>query len=285
MNDQLRNEPDDLPVLEIEDALKRVRPDLQLIDRNLVLGDLEIELVTVDGGGRLVLVLLADDDPTRTVVRALDALCLDRARLEVLEDHLRPGGAARLDVSCAPNVVVLAGSIDLVLRARLEQLDAERVELMELCEVRSQRATTTHWVASHTADDAKDASTGLTAFVSAMSEGVQELVHALAGRIARLDSGVSCRVIGTRVRWRFRGDDLAQIEQRGAGVEVLVHGGQSQALATEDDIDSILGAAIGRYFHLSEERTGDDPELEQVELIPRASGVVLSREEIEAFRD
>jgi hypothetical protein len=69
------------------------------------------------------------------------------------------------------------------------------------------------------------------------------------------------------------------------GVEVFVPGHATQPLAGAADVELALGSAIGRYLSLADSRSGDAPEFEQVELIPRTSGAILTREEIDAFRD
>tara|TARA_R110002095_G_scaffold157230_1_gene136432 strand:+ start:259 stop:1113 length:855 start_codon:yes stop_codon:yes gene_type:complete len=269
-----------------EEALRQIRPDLTLVDRGLSVGDMQVDLVLLDSAGGLVSVILADDhDSAKTVVQALDALRLGRVQLDVLESHLRSATAARLDATRPPRVIVLAGSVDRVLQDRLAQLDPERVDLLVLCEVKSQRTTTTHWIPALDPVDAADPVPTFERFVAALPDSEQRHVQDLAQRLLRLDVELTTRVVAGRLCWRFRGDDLVQVEHRGTALEVVVHGRSAQPLANGEDLEDVVAAAIASYFDLTEARTGDEPGLAQVELIPRHTGAVLTREEIDAFRD
>jgi hypothetical protein len=269
-----------------EQALRQVRPDLTLVDRGLTVGDMQVDLVMLDGAGGLVSVILADDQGSgATVVQALDVLRLDHVRMEVLEVHLRSATTARLDVTRRPRVIVLAGSVNPVLQERLAQLDPERVDLLVLCEVKSQRSTTTHWVPALEAVDAADPILTLERFVATLPENEHRWVLELSGRLQRLDGELTLRVVAGRLCWRYRGDDLVQVEHRETALEVVVHGRTAQALANTEDLEDVVGEAIASYFDLTEARAGDEPGLAQVELIPRNTGAVLTREEIDAFRD
>jgi hypothetical protein len=283
-DEPLSDPPLDDVLQDFEAALCEVVPGLDVVDRGLELGGKVVEVVGVDDAGRLVLARLAEEDPDAAVLAALDVLRAAQAELGPLARHL---GHAAVDSGLAPRLVLVAERIAPEVRGRLGLLGEERLLLCEVRELKSARGAATYLVplAPDPAPARAPAGAGAERFLAALEDGQRATAGLLVRRLRRVDGEVQCAPAASGLEWRFRGATLCRLRRAAGGLEASVPpGGAPLELVGPEQVDLLLDAALRRYVALLEERSGDEESLEQVELVPADPGLVLSPEELEAFR-
>jgi hypothetical protein len=267
----------------LEEGLEEALPGFEVHDRELEFAEERTAaLAGVDATGRLVLVLVVDDDGERGVLDTLDALAFARRDTALLARHL---GASRLRTDLDPRVVLVLAQRDDLLTDRLRPLLGNEVEAFEIRSLRS-AAGERSYLAPLAGGQHQDAGTGPTAdaFLAALPEPLKDLGMVLVHRMERLDEDRATRSGPASVVWSFQGDVLARIERSGdrlnAGIAPTF---ASIDIAHEEDIESFVEAALERLVEL----IGSEPASELLErtLQPPGDELLLTPEEIEAFRE
>lgn len=285
MHDEMLNLPEtDMEELDLEGILLEALPSLAVVDRDLRLSPaLEAQLVCIDGRGRLVLGLLVDKGSESTVLECLDALAYGRTHLELLKRHL---GTPSLRTDMEPHVVLVSHSFPQRVIDRLSPILGHLLHMFEVRIVCSRAAAASYLVpVAPTRVHGSGAVTGDSrTFIEGLPESERSVAALVVQRIARIDDEIELTLNGDELEWRYGGALLCSLSRGEVGLEGSV---QSVPIAvlSEAGVDELVEAALGRYVELLGGADGEGEELEQIELVPREPGALLTPEEIEAFRD
>lgn len=277
-------EPDDRGQLlrALGAGLTEVVAGLEVLDRDLVLDSGgRADLAGVDGAGRLVLALVADDDADRGALEALDTLASATRQAGVLARHL---GSARLRLELEPRVIVVSPGDGERLALRLAPLLGRGIELFGVRSVRSAAGERSYLVsllpppqpALEVRADPEEA------FVRLLPRGEQELALALVRRMDRLDEEVEASANRSSVSWRFQGEVLARLEKVGDGLLALVSPHEEPVpLRALRDVDRVVEGALARLVQLLGPTSAPEPARQGQEA---HTPPLLTPEELEAFR-
>lgn len=275
---------DGLELPDLEAILLEALPALEVVDRDLMLGAaLSAQLVCVDGRGRLVLGLLAENGSESTVLECLDALAYARAHLELLKRHL---GASQLRTDLEPHLVLVSESFPPRVIERLGPILGHSLHMFEVRVVRSRAAAASYLVpvAPARVHGAAAVAGDSRTFIDALPESERSVAALVVQRIARIDDEIELALAGDELEWRYGGVVLCSLSRGEAGLEGSVLSVPTTVLS-ETGVDDFVEAALGRYVELLGGTDDEGEELEQVELVPPEPGALLTPEEIEAFRD
>ncbi len=266
-------------------GLEEVLPGLEIVDRDLEFDEGgRADLAAVDGTGRLVLVLLADEDADRATLEALDALSFAWRNVQIFVRHL---AARRLDPGLEPRVVVISAAGDERLVHRLAPLLERGVELFGVRSLKSSQGERSYLVPMSASAPPRGGVSRANPeeFLAALPPPLSELGRELALRMGRLDDELVLAASPSALSWVFHGDELARVEaRREALVARVAPTLEPVELRGEGDLEAVLESAMGRLvqlFGLREVAGARDP----VELPGDEPEELLSQEEIEAFRD
>jgi len=266
----------------ILDGLPRVFPEIEIVDRELAIGEgRTADLAAIDASGRLVLVLAVESEGDEPVLAALDALAFARRNRLVLAGHFR---TTRLRAGLDPLVVLVAPVFSDPLLARLSGLDQELVRCFELRAVASLRGEASYLVpVSPGSAVASPAAPGdARAFFQALSTESRALAERLVRRVGRSDDELVCAAVDRSVSWRLAGELVCCL----VAVEGSVQGqvpphGKARAIESDSDLESFLEEVMARTVGLLGTEASEPPAPEWGQ---RASPGLLTREEIEAFQ-
>lgn len=229
--------------------LGEVFPDSEIVDRDLAIGrGRSIQLAAVDAGGRLLLVLLAEESGDEIALAALDALAYARRNAQVLTSHFH---SARLRPELPPLLVVVAASFDDVLLARLGALDPRLVRAFELRHVASSRGAGDYLAEIDPAGPAqpRERASEPAGFLDALDPERRELGERLLRRIARLDEELQPTRRGQGLAWRLHDELVCSLTAREGAIEGQVPGTASVApIETRDDVEGFLETIVQRYL-------------------------------------
>ena len=291
----------------VEAGLASIFPGAVVVDRGLRVGEAEgepsvVELVAVDGEGRLLLVSRVVEDGTRAVVAALDALAFARENLPLFARHFHGAG---LDAELAPLVVLAAERFEPSLIARLGGIDPARVTCLEIRRLASLEREAAYLVPVVPASS--PVGTGVHAarpydFLQQLLPELRSTAERLIERLARIDDDLAATTSGRQMRFALDGEPICALQAQPDALEArVIPDGGTFRIATRADADAFLEEVLQRALELFEPRgTGSlleppprnpeppplDPEaLREAALDPlMPSGAILTAEEIEAFR-
>jgi len=273
--------------VDLEVVLGTALPGLTVLDRKLELdGPLNADLVAIDASGRLVLVLMpgpseAQDDLAgeRTVLGVLDALVWARCHHDLLARHLH---GSHLSEDLEPRVVVVAERFGERVAARLSTLDPDGVMLLEVRSLRTAAGASTYLV-DPTPNAAALANATSSTFLEGLDEDLRGQAELLLKRLGRIDEGVHMRCTGEALKWTFQELPLCALTVVGGHLEgSLPDAADPLPFGEAGSLEAFVELALARFVELSE--SGDDGDLEQVELIPAEPRPLLSASELEAFQ-
>jgi hypothetical protein len=268
----------------VASGLSEVLHGLEIVDR-----DLELEpgraadLVGVDGGGRLVLVLMVDGDADATALAALDAVAHAQRNVGVLAQHLQ---VTRLRAEQAALVVLVTERFGERTLGRCAALDPELVRLFELRRVASARGENVYLAPvlpiSWRAADAGSRSSEV--FLESLAAAQREIAELLVKRVAHIDDQLVLDATERSLSWRLKNELVAcllAVEDRLEGQ--VPPDARPKRIAHKSEVESFVDETSRRYVELLNATTGTPtlPALVEPSGDPRA---LLSKEEIEAFR-
>ncbi|MFT7479335.1 MAG: hypothetical protein ACI80N_002629 [Gammaproteobacteria bacterium] len=292
---------------DLERELAGVIRDFEIVDRDLVVGDsLSIDWLGFDGEGALVLVLWTAGEGGRVVLDLLDALAFVRTHLDVLARHWHlaapeapgaDGGPVPIDDTAHTPVraVCLAEHFDTEALQRLSVWGSAELDLFEVRTVRSERGEGAYLVPARGPAGEPGAAAVRASFFDGVPEQFHVLGRAFIERMSRVDEGVKLVEGEGAADWFYRGQRLGALRAGEVRLEASLAGSTTpQGVLGEGDVDDFVDRVLARLVELSDDLTGDDDdlaeiddgdELEQVELIPMDSEPLLTPEEIAAFHD
>lgn len=269
-------------------GLTEVLPGLEILDRDLVFEQGgRADLAGVDGGGRLVLVLVVDANPDLAALEVLDTHSLARRHADTIARHLVGNPSeTRIDATLEPRTIVIdpAGSERLLLR--LGPILESGIELFALHAIRS-AAGERAYLAPLTAPPmrpARRAKAPEAGFLDALPPALAELGRAAVERLGRLDRELVVSGGSDAISWSHQSEVLVRLERVGnrlqAGVGPHL---EPRVLESEEDLEPLLESALALLVQWLDY---DAPAAPVNPLAPPGAGdPILTREEIEAFRD
>lgn len=273
---------------EVAPALARAPHGIEVLDHGLALSKTtRVDLVGVDGAGRLVLVLLVAG-AAADAHAALEALAFVRRRGQQLAEHL---GRPLARASETARVMLIAGAATRALCDLVAPLAVAGIELCEVCELESHRGTRTFVgpvsgratsvaaAAGRPGDQARDEA-GDEPGRSARDELLEDLVR----RIERIDERIEVERSAKTLRWRLDGRELCSLSFGGALPGGRV-GGDEQRIELDDGAvaEAFLERVMERFLELAEEPPAGEPYAGARRTL--GTGQLLTPEEIEAFRE
>ena len=265
------------------EALLEAHPDLELVDRELDVGEGRmIDLACVDGSGRLWLVSWVTGADEHVIVTALDSMVWFDASHAVLAQHFE---CPRLRPDAGLQVALLAEGFPGRLRARLRGLNPAAVRLFELKRLSSARGARAYVVPveSGPSPTAQPEPVSVDSFLEGLDEDAREMAVRLMRRIERIDDRLHCTAAVHGMTWHLPDGPLCELSAGNGrlAARVLPSGSPRPLAGLEDletSVDEVLGVYVDRLPKESEELASPS-ELANVD--PAA---LLTPEEIEAFR-
>jgi len=279
---------------DLEAALSDALPGVQIVDRDLQLGSAQVDWVGVDADGGLVLFSSPVEGDDELVLRTLDVLAEARENRSILLRHLARTG---LRAGAPVRVVVIAGGFPSRAVARLAPLSGREVVLLVAQRLCSALGETTHLVpALAPADPAPELHGGPERFLESLPGALGELGALALRRIDRVDRALDRAASADEVHWRYRGRRLCSLVRASGRLEGrLAPAGPARPLGPDGEVDAFLDEVLQRVLELAEEGPldagpapldGGPGEGSSVpETGPADPGLVLTAEELDAFRD
>ncbi len=281
----------DPSLLSLEGTLERSFPGLTVLDHDLELSERHsADLVAMEAGGRLVLVLLVDAGGDTPVLAALDALAFARHNASVLAAHFEE---PRLAGGEPPRVLLVAQTFPPGTAERLLPLTGSAVELYEVRQVRSARGENVYLTpvgSGPVAGIAPATATGTReSFLASLPTDLEVFANDCLERLERIDEELVLTARPGRAAIGFRGQDLARLELAGGRlVGAVGAGSDARALRSRAHVDLFVEEVLGRYVS----RLGLSPGLDEgvqapgpVDPLPGADEPLLSADEIRAFQE
>lgn len=292
----------------VADGLDSIFPGAVVVDRELALAapgrDADpvdpVDLVAIDGDGRLLLVARTVADGDRAALFVLDALAFARKNLSLFARHYANGG---LDPDAAPLVVLVAERFEPRLLERLAGLDPARVVCLEVRLLASRQRQEVYLVPvvpGGTAAPGRAEGSRPVDFLQHMDPELRPTGERLLERLQRIDEDLTATCSGRQMRFALDGEALCALTAHAEWLEarVLPEGGTFR-ISTRADVDAFLEEVLQRALELFEPRGGGslltpppapppEPDLDTLReaaldpLMP--AGAILTDEEIEAFR-
>lgn len=261
-----------------------------------------VDLVAIDGDGRLLLVSRTVADGDRAALFVLDALAFARKNLPLLARHYASGG---LDPDSAPLVVLVGERFEPPLLERLAGLDPSRVVCLEVRLLASRQRREVYLVPvvpGSAAAPGRGEGGRPVDFLQHMDPELRPIGERLLERLQRIDEDLSATCSGRQMRFALDGEALCALVAHAEWVEarVLPDGGTFR-ISTRSDVDAFLEEVLQRALELFEPRGAgsllappptperqperDAEALREAALDPlMPAGAILTDEEIEAFR-
>lgn len=258
-------------VAQLQEAL----PGFTVLDRDLVLGDVTVELVGRTGGSRLVLVRRVDHMDAEATAALLDLLSVAHTQAGLLARHVGLQSEGGL-----PQVVLVTGELDERTARRLAALDREALRVLEVREIASRRARSTFLV---TQDGQGEAPTtrAIDERLADLDQVVRRRVELLSDRLARVDDELALSTTEEGLEWRWRGRSVCTVLADGADALVTIEGQEARGLEDDEALESVVDLAIARWLGVAEEAEG----LVSLEVRPQAPRPLVGPEELDALRD
>lgn len=274
------------PLGALAQGLEDVLDGFHLLDREVRFDEaVRADLIGVDGSGRLVWVVVADDSDDRTALAVLDGMSFARRNPALLRRHfaagVRGGGANK-----ATRLVLVLPTERTNLAERFKPFTGRELEILTVRTITSGAGERSYLTPVGTGGEVSDLvpSQDRDAFLDALPEGQRGLARILVERMRRMDDELSFETSQAGVLWTYQGETLAQLEHRDTGLAGGVAPEFSPLrIATELDVERFLDAAVGRLVRLFSDDS--QPARRDLGELAFGEGPLLTPEEIAAFRD
>ena len=260
-------------------------PDLELLDRDLDLGDeRRVDLLGVEAGRRLCLVVIVPGEGDEPLLAAAAAVAFGRTHAVVLAEHLHRAAEARAQ----PRVIMVAEHFAPAVLERAPAMDPRLVSWMELRSI-STSAGERHYLVRVAGEEppGEDAPRE-RGFLQSIDPKHRQLARAALRRLSRLDHELEVREGESMVSFSLGKELLCSLmASRG---EILGRVGREEAPREVGDLaalDALLEAVLEHHVSLLVD-PGDAPAASLPASTERLAGggpPFLTREEIEAFQD
>ena len=310
----------EFPRGELEGALQEFAPELRVVDRGLILradlradsalasglqessqreetersehwiGDLIVDWVCVDPTGRMNLVVWLGSDraalPAEPTDLALEILHRVREQMPFILRHL---GTQGVQARVAPRLVAIATHFTEGTVRKLAVLGDERVRLLEVHGVESESGASYHLV-QRWPFEAEQAATSPERFLERLHGDLRTVAQSVLESLQHVDERVVVLGAGQDLlEWNLLNQTLCRIEQDQGELRGRVGGEGLLTPLDEESAQRFLESVLRRYFDV----VSHDPEKEPLDgslasqgesLVDQGLGVVLSAEEMDAFR-
>jgi len=258
-------------VAQLQEAL----PGFTALDRDLVLGDVTVELVGRTGDNRLVLVRRVESVDAEAMTGLLDLLSTARAQAALLARHVGAGVEAS-----APQVVLVTEEMDERAARRLAALDTDAVRVLEVREIASRRARSTFLV-THNEQADGPSTQAVDERLADLDHAVRRRVAVLVERLSRVDDELTLATTDDGLEWRWRGRPVCAILADGPAARATVAGQETRTLEDDEVLETVVDLAIARWLGAAEEAEG----IGSLEVRPPAPRPLVGPEELDALRD
>lgn len=243
------------------------------------------DVVGVDRGGRLVLVLFVDGCDDSTVIAALEVLAFARANVEFVAQHWSKHG---LSVERGPIVVLIAERFEARVKHVLSTIDRDALRLFEVRALRSASSVSSHL---SPCDVASGASIPMRAspaeIVSKWPSDSRALALDLSRRLARIDDELEGGAVSDALVWRHRGRAVCTLAWLDGVLQGEIGSDRSPIeLASARDAETFLERALREQMQTWHADFGEtEPKKRPLDILERRGEPLLSAEEMAAFRD
>jgi hypothetical protein len=272
------------------EGLSEHLPGLEIQDRALVLSGggegrvLRVDLVAIDACGRLVLILLVDGRADETVFAGLETLAQVRGDRALIAQHL---SSARLSFEAPPLVVLVAEAYAARVLRSLTAVSPREMRLFEMRELASAAGSRSSFVPVGIAggDSSREQ------FLRLVPADLRPTAELCLAEIDRVDSDLESRASFDVVGWHEGRRNLCSLTWTGERILGAVAAGEATfPLRQPADVHPFLDRVVGEHLRRSaperEERRGRGDDGRGPKSGPGlASGVLLTPEELAAFRD
>lgn len=270
----------------LETGLSEVIPGFAVLDRDLEIGDDRLaNLVGVDQGGHLTLVLVVEGDQAEAVLEVLDALAFARQHAGLLRRHL---DVRELNPDRDPRVVAVAERFDEVVVGRLTPLVGRELSLFEIRTLRSARGDRAYL--TRAAGEEGELEVGMDSpelFIASLPTDSADVASTVIRRLERVDDEIHRAASRTQVLWRKDGELVARIGWSDGTLSGFVDPDPDpMRLRAATDVDPFVERVLERYWGEVETEPSEDPPAD-VGGTPSLglTEPILTPEELEAFRD
>jgi len=280
----------------LAEGLTDVYPDLTILDDALEVGGGRIvDLVGVDGRGRLVLVQRVGETDEPALFGLVSAAAFAQANRDLLVNHL---GAVRTTTS-PPLAVLVAEHVTPAFVECLNVLRPDLVRVFEECSIASARAGRKAYLRSVYPPaplDRPQPIPDVARFVRALPVDLRPRADELVRRIARIDDEAECVVSEKAVTWTLEGRLLGTVLfEDGHLVGRVPPSSQTVRLTGRRECEDFLAQVLQRCVGLigperpagnpgdeDDDELGDEPTPGGLSPHPSA---ILTAEEIRAFHE
>lgn len=269
----------------LEAGLNEAMPGLEVLDRNLEFDDrVRADLAAVDPRGRLLVVLVAHEDPLQALMQTLDVLAYLRLNSMLLLRHL---ASRQVDERLEPRVVLIDSANDEVLAARLAPLHSSGVLLYGVRTLRSSGSERSYLVSHGEAlGKPEDPEVAIRSFMEALPAQVRALAQRLGERMDALDDQLNGSCDENALIWRWNGMVVARLECRGDRLLASVAPAHQPLLIEDPEaIELLLERALARLMEEYESSAEESRDLPPgLGSLPQgATEPLLTDDEIRAF--
>jgi len=269
----------------LENGLAEALPGLEVLDRNLEFDDrVRADMAVVDPLGRLLLVIVAQEDPQLALLETLDVLAYLRTHGVLIVRHL---GSRLVDERLEPRVVLIDSANDVLLAERLRPLAVAGLRVFGVRSVRSSGGERSYLVASGEDLGAEaDPAIGVQAFLDGLPVQLRSLASGLAQRMACLDEELQASSDENALIWRWHGMVLARLECSGELLRASIgQEHQKLSIGAPEHVELLLEEALACLlveYERSEHEARDLP-VGLGSLPGEGTEPLLSEDEIRAF--
>lgn len=261
---------------ELVTHLQETLAGFSALDRNLVLGDVSVELVGSLDDGRLVLVRSVSSVDATVIVELMDLLGAARSQATLLARHVGATGEGM-----TPLIVLVAEEVDEPAARRLATLDAEAIRILEVHKIVSERAQSTFLVSRTESTDVASSSQTMEVRLGGLDRTMRRRVELLVERLERVDEELNLVTTADGLEWRWRGRLVISLALEGSTAYAAVVGHEEQGLDSDELLESLVDRSIERWLAVTEETE----DLGEVEVRPPAPRSLVEPEELDPIRD
>lgn len=261
---------------ELVAQLQEALAGFSALDRNLVLGEVSVELVGRLDDGRLVLVRSVSSVDATAIVELMDLLGAARSQAALLARHVGASGEGM-----PPLIVLVAEEVDELAARRLATLDAEAIRILEVHKIVSERAQSTFLVPRTEMVAVASSSQTMEARLAGLDRTMRRRVELLVERLERVDEELILVTTTDGLEWRWRGRLVVSLALEGSTAYAAVVGHEEQDLDSDELLESLVDRSIDRWLSVTEETE----DLSEVDVRPPAPRSLAEAEELDTLHD
>jgi len=242
-----------------------------------------VDWVGIDASGRAVFAIACEGEGDAPILAALDTMVFFERNRSALGQHLR---APRLRTALSPIIALVGESFSESLLARLGGLNASGLRVLELRRLASSRGEREYLVpltpsfVRHPPISPR----GQDSFLDVLSADQRPIGELLIKRIGRIDDQLVGSAGECSLSWRLGEESLCSVALIEGAIEGHVPPGVGpRTITTTADVERFVDGVLQRYVSILGS-TPTDPVGDPAMFVPVDTGMLLSPEELAAFR-